>query len=108
MLLIFLCSVLCPVFSGLSIRVFSVVIRCLVYPMLPVSLGRSFLIAPSVFYNVYFRATKQTDAPFGVIVQSPEPMSIPRGSIEELLFELCMTLSGLRLPVGTPIYENRT
>ena len=57
---------------------------CLVCPLLPVSLGSSFLIAPSVFYNVYlFCSTKQTDAPFGVIDHLPEPMSIPRGSIEE-------------------------
>ena len=28
---------------------------CLVYPMLPVSLDCSFLVAPSVFSNIYFR-----------------------------------------------------
>jgi hypothetical protein len=44
----------------------------------------------STTYNVYlFCPTKQTDATFGVIVHLPEPMSIPRGSIDELLFELC-------------------
>jgi hypothetical protein len=33
---------------------FCFVFLCLVYPMLPVSLDRPFLIAPSVFCNVYF------------------------------------------------------
>ena len=32
---------------------FSVFVLCLVCPMLPVSLDCPFLIAPSVFYNVY-------------------------------------------------------
>ena len=40
----------CVVFSALFVFVL-----CLVYPMLPVSLGCLFLIAPSVFSNVYLQ-----------------------------------------------------
>jgi len=54
MLLIFLvfCVVLC-----FCVVFFCVFVLCLVYPMLPVSLDCPFLIAPSVFSNVYLFQT---------------------------------------------------
>jgi hypothetical protein len=38
--------------SGVQ-HIFCFVFLCLVYPMLPVSLDCPFLIAPSVFFNIY-------------------------------------------------------
>ena len=41
------------VFSLVLFFVLLVFVSCLVYPMLPVSLDCLFLIAPSVFFNIY-------------------------------------------------------
>ena len=60
---VFLCldCTRCSSISGLSIidslrfSLTFIFVLCLVYPVLPVSLDCPFLIAPSVFSNVYFR-----------------------------------------------------
>jgi hypothetical protein len=45
-------------FQHILCCVFCFVFLCLVYPMLPVSGDCPFLIAPSVFFNVYSRITR--------------------------------------------------
>jgi hypothetical protein len=52
MLFVFACALWCP--THIVLCVCFVFLR-LVYPMLPVSLDCPFLIAPSVFSNVYFQ-----------------------------------------------------
>ena len=47
-----------------------VFIRCLVYPMMPVSLDFTFLIAPSVFSNVYLNIKTKNQPPSEVKLNS--------------------------------------
>ena len=61
-------------FQHILCCVFCFVFLCLVYPMLPVSADCPFLIAPSVFSNVYcvhyvasFSGLSFFDCPFGIL-----------------------------------------
>ena len=56
----YLCYLCLVAYSGVQHMCFCFVCIRLVYPMLPVSLGLSIFIVPSVFSNVYLRLTYYT------------------------------------------------
>ena len=60
-LFVFVCALWCPTYI---VFCFCFVFLRLVYPMLPVSLDCPFLIAPSVFSNVYFTYCSEPHTPW--------------------------------------------